>query len=758
MRTVPLRRLEALTSLRFVAAAAVVFYHSRGSFGLPQDITFGDTIPLYTGVSFFFILSGFILAYIYPAFGGAGEAGRFLWARFSRVWPAHAFVWGVAVAASGLANADFSRLDRCAGAAANLLMVNAWIPIDRFCSSFLVGNPVSWSVSTEFGFYVLFPVLIWRFSRLWPVKLFVTAALAAGTVAACVYWRLPPKSDDGISAHCLLYQNPVARVFEFTLGMTAAHFYRRIHSKFKPSLLTGTVIESATFALVAVNGYYSRPLATWSVTTLGLPDAVRIWFDTAGAMCPSLALLVLVCAMEWGLLTRFLRQAVFVWLGEISYSIYLYHLIMIGYFCQHPRAFVGVPDWQLLVGFWAILLAASHLTSTLIETPARVFLLALWPNPRSEVGYPATLTTKRPGSPRPAWLARFVPTRTHAVVALEMTALAAAVYACERRPYRFLPTEAVENYWRWSPPDRRDVRFGDRCVLRGAVVSPVDQGVRLELAWQSCRRQNLDGYVVLHVCDKNGEVLSTEDYRRDTHGRAVEAEQAWLETTVIPVGKLRSSDGREAEYLAVGCGEFDPAPGGVALLPPDRGFLDSHKCRLMIPIAPDMAADARNLRRIADIRSRSAPAFHDIRFGDEYLLRASAVARGGEGGLTLDLVWESCRQQRRDAYVAVHLCDQEGKVLEDASYVQDFQRRRVDEGAVWAESKVIPGDKVRSAAGRGLAFIAIGSGITDAPPDRVGLRKPDRGPLDSFRLRVMIPVPGRCQNAPPAGTLTARKK
>jgi len=83
-------RLPALTSLRFFAALHVVFFHflafkiftSQGWFGQISSIG-------YVGVSFFFVLSGFILVYTYE--GRDISAGAFWRARFARIYPALAF-------------------------------------------------------------------------------------------------------------------------------------------------------------------------------------------------------------------------------------------------------------------------------------------------------------------------------------------------------------------------------------------------------------------------------------------------------------------------------------------------------------------------------------------------------------------------------------------------------------------------------------------------------------------------------------------
>src|SRR5271163_1957108 len=84
--------IKSLTSLRFLAAALLVFYHlgqSQLAKGAPAFFGFLESCALDQGVSFFFVLSGFILHYSYPVLGSRGDAWRFLLSRFARVWPAH---------------------------------------------------------------------------------------------------------------------------------------------------------------------------------------------------------------------------------------------------------------------------------------------------------------------------------------------------------------------------------------------------------------------------------------------------------------------------------------------------------------------------------------------------------------------------------------------------------------------------------------------------------------------------------------------
>jgi len=62
------KNLTALTSLRFFAAAAIVLHHSKESFQITSGIS--PSIPFASGVSFFFVLSGFIMSYVYPPVSG----------------------------------------------------------------------------------------------------------------------------------------------------------------------------------------------------------------------------------------------------------------------------------------------------------------------------------------------------------------------------------------------------------------------------------------------------------------------------------------------------------------------------------------------------------------------------------------------------------------------------------------------------------------------------------------------------------------
>ncbi|MBK7836101.1 MAG: hypothetical protein IPJ49_00095 [Candidatus Obscuribacter sp.] len=77
------RRIDPLTSLRFIAATFVIAYHGKGIF------VFFDNMPEYLAytqpVCFFFLLSGFILSYVYHDFKNFDEITQCWLKRFARI-------------------------------------------------------------------------------------------------------------------------------------------------------------------------------------------------------------------------------------------------------------------------------------------------------------------------------------------------------------------------------------------------------------------------------------------------------------------------------------------------------------------------------------------------------------------------------------------------------------------------------------------------------------------------------------------------
>lgn len=350
----PRKQLDALTGLRFLAALAIVIHHSRGVFFTPESL---DPYPLGAGVSLFFVLSGFILTYVHPSLPTGRDILRFYVSRIARIWPVHLFTLGLVVLLLPVAYAG----PLVTGA--NILMVQAWIPIANYFFSY---NAVSWSISTEMAFYLLFPALL---VLNWPLKLVVPAALVIGAIAVCQIFALPPYDGRNvISNFGILYFNPLARLFEFALGICCALLYARTRRYLGNSILLWTLAEiGAVSALLWYMFVESGKVYFYASTSIAPSSLVYLMFANFG---PFFALIILALSGERGLLARLLGSAPLVFLGEISFSLYMTHQILINAYAPHANKF-PIP----FSVFFAGLLLFCTVVYLFLEKPARKMII-----------------------------------------------------------------------------------------------------------------------------------------------------------------------------------------------------------------------------------------------------------------------------------------------------------------------------------------------------------------------------------------------
>jgi peptidoglycan/LPS O-acetylase OafA/YrhL len=375
--TIAVAQLDALTGSRYVAAFAILVLHGT---------TFGYSLPpwldLAQAVSYFFVLSGFILGYRYPQLPDRRAIARFYWARFARIWPVHFFclMLGVAtVPAAFWGSADgltWSILPL------QILLLNAWIPIEGFVFGF---NPPAWTISVECFFYVIYPVLIFRWAATWRWKLAGSALILLMLALIAYVAALPattPEQHHQVSTLALLYGNPLARLFEFTLGMTAAMVWHRFHKRLQLSLVIATTLEVALLGAVVGDLYWTGHQATAWATAIGRPGFDwRVLTSTplgTGA-CLLYAPLILLLAAGQGLVAKVLAHPISVVLGESSYSLYMLQAIMLVPVIRNPQWFeTWSVSGRVLAGFTAITVAAL-LVWRLVERPSRQRLIERQP-------------------------------------------------------------------------------------------------------------------------------------------------------------------------------------------------------------------------------------------------------------------------------------------------------------------------------------------------------------------------------------------
>lgn len=359
--------LAALTSVRFFAAAHVVLFHTVGHFS-PALLALGpsavDNILSsgYVGVSLFFVLSGFILAYNYVDGNGAfrGTRRSFWWARFARIYPVYLvglvldlprYLWET------YAQGAFLKQTLWIGAVglATLTLVQAWIPL--FSGQL---NPPGWSLAAEAFFYLVFPLLIPILAR-WRVRTLLIAWLGvwfASLLSAGWYECCVPHIWMWTTVFRFL---PIVRFPEFFLGVLLARLWSAGAFRTLQGRQTGNwLLLAGSVALLAIlSASPQLPFMVLHNSLLSPLFALIIVLLAGSAQRPSRAL-------SWRPLVR---------LGESSYALYILHYPVGLLFFAGTRE-LGLAEGSLWITFayLATVVAISLAVHRWVERPARQWL------------------------------------------------------------------------------------------------------------------------------------------------------------------------------------------------------------------------------------------------------------------------------------------------------------------------------------------------------------------------------------------------
>jgi peptidoglycan/LPS O-acetylase OafA/YrhL len=339
--------------VRAFAALWVVLHHLRPApAGLERAFEAG-----YLGVDLFGFLSGFVIAHHYAAGLGRPDArrvGRFLWLRVARIFPLH-WLALAAMLAAWLAIPGFGTRPEEQGrfGAADFALAAAMLHGWGFGNR-LAWNVPSWTVSTEWLCYLLFPLAAPAVARVRSGPL--AAALAAASLLAAI---------------ALLHA--VGRPSFFA---TTDWGWIRIGGEF----LAGCFLQRAWSA-----GWARR--APWGALGLvgvaGAAACVAIGHAAGTVVC--FAVLVYALAHERGPLARLLAARPLVFLGEASYAIYILHWVVLrarAYGLPHPLAatpWAGSRTAVVALDL-ALALAVAVAIHVALENPARRHL-RLWFSP-----------------------------------------------------------------------------------------------------------------------------------------------------------------------------------------------------------------------------------------------------------------------------------------------------------------------------------------------------------------------------------------
>ena len=346
--------IRPLTGIRGFAAMAVVLFHFFPAWvsmlpGLRPAATAASHGGL--GVDLFFILSGFILSYVYNAgearFGSV-QYRRFLWFRLARVFPNHVATLAVLMAMIAVATHFGIALTGdypLSGLPFQLTMTHAWpyIPGGMW-------NYPSWTISAEwFAYLCVFPVswymLRRRLSTAWSI------AVGYGFLAIWLFGFSDP--------WFINYQALLQVSCEFIAGSMFFGAFRWADP------VTG-----------ACQRYASLILAVILALLAFAPDDISIAMKVVVLLFP---MLLLGVTAETSMVSRMFSTAPVLWLGRVSYALYMSHAVTLKVIkiILPAERYVNAPlviRLMVLCSNLVLILFVAAVLYYIVEIPARNFM------------------------------------------------------------------------------------------------------------------------------------------------------------------------------------------------------------------------------------------------------------------------------------------------------------------------------------------------------------------------------------------------
>lgn len=356
MRSSNIRYLPAVDHLRAYAALLIVFYHGLhvfayrlrfgADFGIdhwlqPANPLLAALAEGHTAVALFMVLSGFILTY--GSLDASVEWRGFVRNRLLRTYPLFLLLVFAGLAASS--GFDLRAFVQTVGGFANL-------------PGALVAPPFTsmlWTIAIEWQFYVLFPLLLAVLKPGW-------SKAVLGMLAVLLLFRALAVMAGG-NARDIGYLTILGRLDQFLVGMWAAWWFRaHPPSRGRGGALAALALVMAALALWGFNAAGGWPTSpAWKVAWPTLEAVLWAAFVIGYVGCANAAT---------GTWSRVLAR-----IGEISYSIYLVHYVVIHGLVRFGwlHAFTGRPVVDALLNTvllaLPLALAISALTYRWVELP-----------------------------------------------------------------------------------------------------------------------------------------------------------------------------------------------------------------------------------------------------------------------------------------------------------------------------------------------------------------------------------------------------
>ena len=336
-----------LTSLRGIAAMAVVFYHFGPLYSRNFSIEAHTLIISrgYLWVDFFFLLSGFVLCHVYAEdfLQGRVRFREFLGKRIARIYPLHLFC--LLVLLIPFFGASGTRVSFMT----SLFLLHAW-----GTDSELTWNYPSWSISAEWAAYLVFPAILAVLYRApLPYALVLACAGVFGLDALAAYLAPGARHNFNIMSYSFGWLRCIVL---FSMGVVIY----RIYTARVPLLRSDWA-----FAVVTA--------CTLAAMHFGMADIVIVFCFCA---------LLCVGAQNEGWPKKLLSWKPLYFLGLVSYSIYMTQVLVQFAFERRPivlfvRGLSPQVAFLVYLAECVTVIAVAAITYRMVELPGRAFVRSL---------------------------------------------------------------------------------------------------------------------------------------------------------------------------------------------------------------------------------------------------------------------------------------------------------------------------------------------------------------------------------------------
>nr|WP_300315769.1 acyltransferase [Halomonas sp.] len=329
---------HALDGLRGIAALVVVIAHMSIRTDLQDFLRISGLGQI--GVMLFFALSGFLMMHVTQGKQCRTYVHDFMVKRLSRVYPLYFFVVLLAFLTSFIPAKDhflsIYRIEDISSVFHHLILID--------------GNVVLWTISIEIIFYIIFPVFWLAKDKGWIYFyiLVVSVFIAQQTVYGALRW------GDLETAFLRI----IPRGHMFLIGMAVYPIFLAMKERM------------VVFDVLLIISLFALGINLQEVSKSIFGHGIYVWKNTAAVIsCGA----ILICVVFSKHLRLFFEYKISIFLGKISYSIYLTHMFVL-------NALVVYTGWETSdkIAYWAagflLTILISCLTYKFIESPFRSML------------------------------------------------------------------------------------------------------------------------------------------------------------------------------------------------------------------------------------------------------------------------------------------------------------------------------------------------------------------------------------------------